>query len=1095
MPKQKSGIKNESFEMEEMESISNPHLRGSSRKNTGEKSNKKLPSSPTFDERNSKINETVARKDCILELIIHRTDRLKVTPSACSLFVRIHIMDTKTEDYIKYEEKISEFMGEHSSHILPVNSRIVSTKYQDLLMPVWDEIIIVNENFQTFANNKNVILFFEILDSSENRFGRSDHDNAKTPGGKNIGSLMVAWAFLLLTNSCGQLNTGAKKQRLQLYEPIMKTSTHPLEKSANLPIGKIPTLSTLQKHQLLKNTSSNLSEHNAVESGYYLLSCWKSGSRFRIPYPSSLYVTVKETIRSKFTENYSSDKRSEIFVQPNISTIDSNQSNASLENDRNTLSPINENELNELQKSWTRKSNQPCRIPNLLVGYGITAHITTNNHFDFSMDMETNKSFNMSTKSSGAQCLAFSPDGKWLAVGVIRNVLLNNTIGNSTNNKSNKIDCSVLIYRFPFDSKRSQPNLELAGHSDIIYSIDWAKTPLVRSYSNKSTQKSSSKGVYDTKLFWILASGSADGTVRVWRLHFNQIHKNFTNDDNFLSDTDINVSARIGTSKSPVQVGQIVNGSSHKKGVLCNVLGHPNFVYSVAFKPISKELDLNDSQVLQTLANRDHLLATACYDGITRLWSIKHNEAQLLQELNGVHQSHINSLTFNTNGSRIYSGDALGLIVVWKEANNPQQRQVKSHSKWMLEKKIEVRELEMCIINHLEFHPTLNLLLVHTRDNCPKMLDLRSDFITTRFHGALNNTELLRSCISPCGSFLFSGSEDQNVYVWNVNTGDQVACYQNLMLPGSVTSISYHPIDNVIAFAAIGPDSPVAVYAYSIKANPLTTLYQKSNEKHLPLCEEEMNYVERPPDILSSHVKFKQRDAELVLLAMSKLENIMNISKPLPRYHQNDLHELEWRPTFTVIDEVSDIQSTVDKLDSVKNNTFKTQASERSTTIFTALYDYQAQRSDELNFKCGDRMKILYKDTPKWWMARLITTGQEGFVPANYISDVHGENNDNSQQLAATNKFNSSNLTEINLSKERILNKANNQSGRSVNNNNNLRLWDSSLIEDNISDLRNSQNYQSNYIDLSNIDMKPGVPNSGQMKKRKSSARPLPTLN
>ncbi|CAI2735260.1 unnamed protein product [Schistosoma spindalis] len=832
-------------------------------------------------------------------------------------------MDTETEDYIKCDKKVSESMEEQSIYVLPVKTKLANTKYQDLLMPVWDEIIIINEAFRTFANNKNVILFFEILDSIGNMFGRSNSDNVKTSSGQNISSLMTAWAFLLLTNSNGQLNTGPRKQRLQLYEPIIKTSNYPLEKLGNLPVGKMSSLSILQKHQLLANASFNLLENNAVESGYHLLSCWKSGSRYRVPYPSSLYVTVKETVRKKSLEMHSDDKmdsnqnisfqtkQSEIFVQPNINTRESAQHKILPKSESSALNAMSENELSKLQKSWTRKSHQPCRIPNILVGYGVTTCIKTDGNFEFSLDMETNKRYCTSTKSSGAQCLAFSPDGKWLAVGVIRNLLLNNTTATPTKNKTNRMDCSVLIYKFPFDNKRSQPNLELAGHSDIIYSIDWAKTPVIQNHKNKSTQKYSSKDFSNTKIFWILSSGSADGTVRVWRLHFNQVYENFTN------DPDTNISVPSDTSKSPFQVGQIINGSSHKKGILCNVLGHPNFVYSVAFKPISKELALNDFQVLQTLINRDHLLATACYDRVIRLWSIKHNETQLLQELNGVHQSHINSLTFDTDGSRIYSGDALGLIVIWKETTNQQQKQVKCQSKWMFEKKIEVRELE-------------------------------------------------------------------------------------------------------------------------------------------------------------------------------------NVSKPLARYPQNNLHELEWRPTFTVIDEVPHLPSTADKLDSVKNDAIRTQTSESTTTVFTALYDYRAQRSDELNFKRGDRLKILYKDTPRWWMAKLAATGQQGFAPANYISeDIHGKDDDNSQQLASTNKHNPSNLSEthlkhLDLSEEQILSKFNNKSG-SVNNNN-LHLWDSGLIDDNINYSKNSQT-QSNYMGLSNIDMKPITLSSGSMKKRKSSARPLPTLN
>lgn len=143
-------------------------------------------------------------------------------------------------------------------------------------------------------------------------------------------------------------------------------------------------------------------------------------------------------------------KQSEIFVQPNINTSESAQHNILLENESNALNAMSESKPSELEKSWTRKSHQPCRIPNILVGYGVTTCINTDDNFEFSLDMETNKKYCTSTKSSGAQCLAFSPDGKWLAVGVIRNLLLNNTTGTPTKNKTNKMDCSVLIYKVSY---------------------------------------------------------------------------------------------------------------------------------------------------------------------------------------------------------------------------------------------------------------------------------------------------------------------------------------------------------------------------------------------------------------------------------------------------------------------------------------------------------------------------------------------------------------------------------------------------------------------------------------------------------------------
>ena len=40
-----------------------------------------------------------------------------------------------------------------------------------------------------------------------------------------------------------------------------------------------------------------------------------------------------------------------------------------------------------------------------------------------------------------------------------------------------------------------------------------------------------------------------------------------------------------------------------------------------------------------------------------------------------------------------------------------------------------------------------------------------------RYTGATNYRERLYSTFSPCGSFLFSGSEDGMAYVWNAETG------------------------------------------------------------------------------------------------------------------------------------------------------------------------------------------------------------------------------------------------------------------------------------------------------------------------------------
>ena len=50
-----------------------------------------------------------------------------------------------------------------------------------------------------------------------------------------------------------------------------------------------------------------------------------------------------------------------------------------------------------------------------------------------------------------------------------------------------------------------------------------------------------------------------------------------------------------------------------------------------------------------------------------------------------------------------------------------------------------------------------------------------------------------------------------------------------------------------------------------------------------------------------------------------------------------------------------------------------------------ALYDYQANRSDELTMMRGDVIKVLYKDGPSWWFGERRSDEKQGYFPVNYV--------------------------------------------------------------------------------------------------------------
>ncbi|PWA25182.1 hypothetical protein CCH79_00005471 [Gambusia affinis] len=55
-------------------------------------------------------------------------------------------------------------------------------------------------------------------------------------------------------------------------------------------------------------------------------------------------------------------------------------------------------------------------------------------------------------------------------------------------------------------------------------------------------------------------------------------------------------------------------------------------------------------------------------------------------------------------------------------------------------------------------------------------------------------------------------------------------------------------------------------------------------------------------------------------------------------------------------------------------------------TFFVALYDYEARTSDDLSFRKGDRFQIINNTEGDWWEARSINTGENGYIPSNYVA-------------------------------------------------------------------------------------------------------------
>ena len=57
----------------------------------------------------------------------------------------------------------------------------------------------------------------------------------------------------------------------------------------------------------------------------------------------------------------------------------------------------------------------------------------------------------------------------------------------------------------------------------------------------------------------------------------------------------------------------------------------------------------------------------------------------------------------------------------------------------------------------------------------------------------------------------------------------------------------------------------------------------------------------------------------------------------------------------------------------------------KSGPLFVACRDFSSEKDAHLNFKKGDLLYILIKDNRNWWYAKSKDSGQEGYIPVNYV--------------------------------------------------------------------------------------------------------------
>ncbi|XP_037551163.1 jouberin [Nematolebias whitei] len=518
----------------------------------------------------------------------------------------------------------------------------------------------------------------------------------------------------------------------------------------------------------------------------------------------------------------------------------------------------------------------------------------------------------------------------------------------------------VVVYEIPSGKVLAA----FSGHLKIVYDLCWSR-------DDRS-----------------LLSGSSDGTVREW-----------------------NTERLVETAQK--------------------VLPHPSFVYSARYHPSAQ-----------------NLVVTGSYDCLIRVWRLDVDDVNghLLQEFEG-HGSFINTVCFDFEGCRMFSADNTGVIVVWKTSVNDSRHQQNPCHHWCIEKKISESDLSGTSINMLQLHPNGRCLLIQAKDSVLRMMDLRM-LAVKKYAGATNYRERISSTFTPCGSFIFSGSEDGMAYVWNTDTGDQIAVYSELCYRTALHGVSFHPFENMVAFCACGQNQPVHVYLYDRKVSQLETQSGKAASRsasadrtlrntpdslqdtsapsavdqfaHAARLEMKRQFVKEHLDsVLEPHQRssasgftsdhdktgishsgrsFTSDTGTMglnvslpppsLLSPHSKLQLSASFAEQLIPQAALNTQTRDVSPVGQHLKGASSFRRQQTLPDHASSGFYVETDSSPVQQVVVSLYEYKANRSDELTIRRGDVIQVLFKDKENdaWWFGRL-ASGLQGYFPASYVVD------------------------------------------------------------------------------------------------------------
>jgi WD40 repeat protein/energy-coupling factor transporter ATP-binding protein EcfA2 len=266
----------------------------------------------------------------------------------------------------------------------------------------------------------------------------------------------------------------------------------------------------------------------------------------------------------------------------------------------------------------------------------------------------------------------------------------------------------------------------------------------------------------------MLASGSADNTVKLWNPSTGEEIKTLTGHTDKVNGVSFSPDGKILASASDDKTVKLWNISTGEE--IKTLTGHTHWVKSITFSPDGK------------------MLASASADNTVKLWDT--STLKEIKTLSG-HTDSVNDVRFSPDGKMLASASGDKTVKLWDISTRTLIKTLTGHQKW---------------VSRVRFSPDGKMLASAGLDDKVKLWNPITGTLIKTLTG---EWDVMGISFSPDGKILASASDNKKVQLWDTITGKEIRRLTGHT--GLVWDVSFSP-DGKLATASGDEDMTVKLW-------------------------------------------------------------------------------------------------------------------------------------------------------------------------------------------------------------------------------------------------------------------------------------------